>query len=42
MGALKRTIKDHNFYIGIAVGVFVVPMVMGRAKQTVNVKVPSA
>lgn len=39
MGAVKNTVKDHNTYIGILIGFFVVPMVLGRA-GIVNVKVP--
>lgn len=36
MGGIKRTLTDHNFYVGILVGVFVVPMVMGKTKVNVN------
>lgn len=38
MGAVKRTLTDHNFYIGVVVGVVVIPHIMGRTN--INVKVP--
>lgn len=37
ISTVKRTLKDHNFYIGVGVGFFVVPMLVGKMKVNVNV-----
>ena len=41
MGAVKNTVKDHNTYVGILIGFFVVPWVLGRTGM-VKVNVPKS